>query len=66
MFHFVDNNDTAKHSSNKMEKVAPLRNWLNKALTKFGIFHKYLNVDELIVPPLWPAQSQNVYSRKAN
>ena len=32
-----------------MVKVASLYNSLNNALTKFGIFYKYLNVDESMV-----------------
>ena len=49
MFNLVDN-ATAKHSSNKMVKVAPLYNSLSNALSKFGIFHEYLSVDKSMVP----------------
>ena len=49
MFHLVDNH-TLNGNNDKMAKVALLYDSLNEYFVKYGFFHKYLHVDESIVP----------------
>ena len=49
MFHLVDNREL-ENNLNKMAKVAPIYDTLNSALVQYGIFHKFLSVDESMVP----------------
>ena len=49
MFHLVDNREL-ENNSNKMAKFAPIYDTLNSALVQYRIFHKFLSVDESMVP----------------
>ena len=46
--HFADNH--ALPQGNKVAKIAPLYDELNKGLVKFGVFNELLSVDEAMVP----------------
>ncbi|KRY69531.1 PiggyBac transposable element-derived protein 3 [Trichinella pseudospiralis] len=46
--HFSDNQKLTK--GDKMSKVTPLHDMLNKLLAQFGVFHSLLSVDEAMVP----------------
>ena len=49
IFHLVDNH-TLDDNNNKMAKVGLLYDSLNESFVKYGFFHKYLSVDESMVP----------------
>lgn len=46
--HFVNNDQLDKND--KLFKIRPLNTYVNKKLLQFGIFHKYLSIDEEMVP----------------
>ncbi|KRZ71345.1 PiggyBac transposable element-derived protein 3 [Trichinella papuae] len=46
--HFADNQKLTK--GDKLSKVTPLYDMLNKLLAQFGVFHSLLSVDEAMVP----------------
>lgn len=47
-FHLANNNDLPK--GNKMAKVQPLYDQLNRSLVQFGVFEESLSIDEQMVP----------------
>ena len=47
-FHAADNRQLEQ--GNKVAKVKPLYDALNKNLTQFGVFHEHLSIDESMVP----------------
>ena len=49
MFHLVDNH-TLDGNNYKMAKVALLYDSLNESCVKYEFFHKYLSVDESMIP----------------
>ena len=49
MFHIIDNS-TLSEASSKVAKIEPLYETLNRAFTKYGVFHRLLSVDESMVP----------------
>ena len=49
MFHLVDSREL-ENNSNKIAKVAPIYDTLNSALSQYEISHKFLSVDESMVP----------------
>jgi len=47
-FHVTDNSQLKQ--GNKVAKIKPIYDALNRNLTQFGVFHEHLSIDESMVP----------------
>lgn len=47
---FLHFNDNSSQSTNKLAKIDPLIEIVNENLKQFGLFSKYLSIDEQMIP----------------